>query len=1193
VTVEPFFGNYAFPNVAACANCGTENRAGRRFCSRCGAGLSQACAACGAANEPGDAFCGDCGTPLGGETPPRPAVAEPPRAAATAERRLVSVLFADLVGFTTLAESRDSEEVRELLSRYFESSRRLIELYGGTVEKFIGDAVMAVWGTPVAQEDDAERAVRTALDLVAAVSALGDEIGAPGLRARAGVLTGEAAVNLGAIGEGMVAGDLVNTAARIQAEAEPGIVLVGQATRRAAEAAVVFEAAGEHVLKGKAEPVQLYRAVRVAAARGGALRSMGLEAPFVGREPELRLVKELFHASAEQSRPQLVSIVGIGGIGKSRLAWEFFKYIDGLKEEVMWHRGRCLAYGEGVAYWALAEMVRTRARILEADDPAGAREKLAACLVEHLPDPEERDWVAPRLANLLGLEERADVDRQDLFAAWRLFFERLADEDPVVLVFEDLQWADPALLAFVDYLLEWSAGQRLYVLALARPELGSQNPEFARGVRNAATLALEPLPEATMAQLLDGYVPGLPAELRQQVLDRAQGVPLYAVETVRMLVDRGLLVEEQSVYRLTGEIRTLEVPETLHALAAARLDGLTPEERRLVQDGCVLGKTFTRAALSALAGLSELELDPLLSSLVRKEVLSFQADPRQPERGQYGFLQELLREVAYETLARRDRKERHLAAVAALNGLEHDAPEVVATHLLAAYRLAPDDDDAVELRARAAEALERAADRAASLAAPEEAQRYLDQAAELVDGPEQSAALLARAGRFAAQAGQPAQAREQFDAAIGLYERLGDAHAVARVGVALADVDVSEGRLEQAERRLEAAVATLEQAGPTEELAATLAELGRMKLLRGERTQAAATVERALRLAETLLTEETLVHALNSRALLLIWEERPVEGVLLLEGALRRARDANLYDAWRRVANNLMVFKVDRGLYAEAVELAAEIEARARQRGDRELLAGARFGPLAALIGLGRWQEALGRIEEADSLQGSSWSRYDLAEAIPLLCELGELARAQAMLDSLTSETATEQADAVAAFLGVTARLLRAQGRPGEALPVAEQALAYRSELGIGTSPVRRALGEAIQAAIQLDDLDKAESLLASVETLKPGQLNSLVRADAARFRALLCARRGEHAQADETARTAEAMFRELDLPFGLAVTQLEHAEWLVESGRGEEAQPLLAEARDTFARLEARPWLERLAASASDAQIAAAAGPL
>ena len=347
-----------------CSACGAENRAGRKFCASCGAPLALACPSCGAANEPDDRFCGECGASL------EQAFRSP--APAEAERRLVSVLFGDLVGFTPLSENRDPEEVRELLSRYFETARRVIDRYGGTVEKFIGDAVMAVWGTPIAREDDAERAVRAGLELVEVVGTLGGEVGAPELAMRVGVVTGDAAVTVGAEGEGMVAGDLVNTASRVQSAAEPGTVLVGERTRRASEAAVAFDDAGKHTLKGKSERVPLWRAERVIAARRGEGRTTGLEAPFVGREGELRLVKDLFHATSDERRARLVSIVGIAGIGKTRLSAEFERYIDGLVDDVFWHRGRCLAYGDGVAYWALAEMVRMRAGISEQEDVGAA-----------------------------------------------------------------------------------------------------------------------------------------------------------------------------------------------------------------------------------------------------------------------------------------------------------------------------------------------------------------------------------------------------------------------------------------------------------------------------------------------------------------------------------------------------------------------------------------------------------------------------------------------------------------------------------------------------------------------------------------------------------------------------------------------------------------------------------------------------
>src|SRR5712692_2622665 len=610
--------------MAACPNCGYDNPAGAKFCNGCGASLLGSCPSCGASNAPQARFCSECGTPLGDtalelNAAPAAATVEAP----VAERRLVSVLFADLVGFTSLSESRDSEEVREIQSRYFASCRRLIELYGGTVEKFIGDAVMAVWGTPIATEDDAERAVRAALDLVAAVPELEGS-----LEARAAVFTGEAAVTLGADGEGMVAGDLVNTASRAQAIAPPGAVYVGDATRRVTEQTVAYEDAGSHELKGKVGLVPLWRALRVVSGARGSLKSAGLEAAFVGRDRELRHIKDLFHASADDGKAHLVSIAGIAGIGKSRLGWEFYKYIDGIAGLSYWHRGRRLSYGEGVTYWALADMVRMRARIAEDEEAGSAAQKLTEVVEENVVDPDERRFVEPRLAHLLGLEEGSRYEREDLFAAWRLFFERLAERNPVILVFEDMQWADASLLDFIEYLLEWSRSSPIFVATLARPELLERRPTGGAGSRNFTAIYLEPLSEQAMNELLSGLVPGLPEELRWQILERAEGVPLYAVETVRMLLDRGLLVQEGSIYRPVGPVETLEIPETLHALIAARPDGLSAEERRVLQDGAVLGKTFTKQGLGALSGLAEGELDPLLASLVRKEVLSIQADPR-------------------------------------------------------------------------------------------------------------------------------------------------------------------------------------------------------------------------------------------------------------------------------------------------------------------------------------------------------------------------------------------------------------------------------------------------------------------------------------------------------------------------------------------------------------------------------------
>jgi len=1093
-----------------------------------------------------------------------------------AERRVVSVLFVDLVGFTAASEGRDAEETRELLSRYFELARTLVGRYGGTVEKFIGDAVMAVWGTPVATESDGERAVRAALDLVASIPELD-----PLLRARAGVLTGEAAVTLGATGEGMVAGDLVNTASRLQSAAEPGTVLVGEATRRVSEQAIVYVSAGEQELKGKAEPLAVWRALRVVSGVGGALKSAGLEPPFVGRDRELKLVKDLFHGCAQDGRAHLVSVTGIAGIGKSRLAWEFYKYFDGLVEQVWWHRGRCLAYGEGVAYWALADMVRMRCRIGEDEQPGTAREKLQATLAEHLQDAEERAFVEPRVAQLLGLEEGGSGDRQDLFAAWRLFFERLSDSSPVVLAFEDLQWADSSLLDFVEYLLEWSRDHPLYVVTLARPELQERRPGWGAGQRNFSSLYLEPLAEPAMEELLDGLVPGLPDALRGQILARAQGVPLYAVETVRMLLDRGLLAQEGAVYRPTGEVETLEVPETLQALIAARLDGLAPEERRLLQDGAVLGKTFTPAALAALSAVPESELQPLLAGLVRKEVLGVQSDPRSPERGQYGFLQDLVRHVAYQTLSKRERKAGHLAAAAHLHSVfadEDEVAEILASHYLAAVEAAPQADDAEATRAQAGGMLARAGERAGSLGAPEEGQRYYEQAAALAADAPLEAALLEQAGRLAARANRPGEARERLERAISLYTEGGEQQAAAGASAALADTDLAEGRLAEAAARLEQAVTELDQGLPSRELAAALAELGRMRALAGHGDEAAEPLERALTLAERLQLPEVFVQALTSKAVVLFNQGRLLEARMQLQGAVDLAHAEQLHASELRAGSNLAVVLEASDRYAEAVELDERLIAHARRGGDRRWESLLRTGDLILLFQLGRWDEALTIAAEEQAHAVSEAARAQLLAPAYIHCERGQLEAADALLAATDMARDSDNPQRRVGYAAVEARLLRAHGRHAEALAAAERALANLGELAITDAVIKTAWVEACEAALALTDLDKAEQLLAIAETLDPGQLTPLLHAHSLRLRARLDAARDTPSNVDEHFRASTALYREFDLTFHQAVSQLEHAEWLTRQDRAEEAKPLLTEAHQTFEQLQATPWLARTA---------------
>jgi class 3 adenylate cyclase/tetratricopeptide (TPR) repeat protein len=1095
----------------------------------------------------------------------------------------VSVLFADLVGFTTASEARDAEETRDLLSRYFEIARTIIERYGGTVEKFIGDAVMAVWGAPVAREDDPERAVRAALDLVASIPHLD-----PAVKARAGVLTGEAAVTLGAEGQGMVAGDLVNTASRIQSMADPGTVLVGEATKRAAEAAIVFEDAGTHALKGKSEPLELWSAVRVIGLRGGAARSTALEPPFVGRDRELRLVKELFHASSEDRHSNLVSVVGIGGIGKSRLVWEFEKYIDGLAQRVYWHSGRCLAYGDGVAFWALADMVRGRAGISEDEATESARSKLRVALEEHVPDSQERRFVEPRLRHLLGIEEGTIGDQENLFAAARMFFERLSEEAATVLLFEDIHWADSALLDFIEYLLEWSRDVPLFVLTLARPELLDRRPSWGSAKRNFTSIYLEPLSTEAMEALLTGPVPGLTDDLRARLLERAEGVPFYAVETVRMLLDRGILVREGDAYRLAGEIDTLEVPETLQALIAARLDGLTPEERRVVQHASVLGRTFTLRGLVSLSGQGEAELQPLLASLVRKEIVSLRTDPLSPERGQYGFLQDLVKKVAYDTLARRDRKTLHLAAAEYLRSLGDDDEivEVLAAHYVDAYRAAPDDTDAGEVRESARKMLVRAAERAASLAANEEAQHAFERAAALSDKPVEEAELIERAGVMAYVGGRTEAAGKHYERSIALFEAAGATHPAARVNARLAETMWDHGRLEQGLENMDRAYEVLSREEPDADLAALAAQIGRFSFFAGRHDIALERTEAALELAEALALPETLSQALNTKSLCFVAQGRMSEGSALLRHALDIAIEHDKPSAALRAYYNLsdVLCKVDR--YEDADACVREGLAYARRVGNRRFEAHF-LGQCYPLFALGKWEELL----EWTALLPQDWRPSRVAYnnvagtgviVLSLRAQLDEAER----LSSLVGEFATSgDAQERSSHRCGTAWLRLAHGDPSGALHDAEVALEVRGELGFTQEYVKEAFVVALEAALALDDVRRAEELLDLIDDLPPGHSPQYLQAQSMRFHARIA---GQGREAERLFKRATALFRELAMPFYLAASTLEYAEWLAREGRDGVAAPLAADARELFERLGAHPWLERAERIAGAARVPA-----
>jgi class 3 adenylate cyclase/predicted ATPase len=1162
-----------------CANCATENRAGRKFCVRCATPLATACPACGAPFDPGDRFCGECAAPLAAgsgtapEAPARAGTTSP--APPVAERRLVSVLFADLVGFTPFAEERDAEEVRDALSRYFDIAADVIGRYGGTVEKFIGDAVMAVWGAPAAREDDAERAVRAALDVVDSVRGLG-----PGVRARASVLTGDAAVTLGATNQGLVAGDLVNTAARLQSVAQPGTVLVGESTMRAASAAIDFEEAGEQALKGKVSPVPAWRALRVVAQRGGQGRSDLPEPPFVGRDEELRLLKELVAATGRDRRSRLVSITGPGGIGKSRLAWELEKYVDGISETIYWHRGRSPSYGEGIAFWALGEMVRWRCGLAEDDDDATTRERIRATAAQYVPSDEDLRWVEPALLTLLGLEPAPAGGRDVLFAAWRIFFERIAGQGTAVLLFEDLQWADTGLLDFIEYLLEWARSSPLLVVTLARPELFDRRPDWGAGTRNLTRLALEPLGDDAMRALLDSFVPGLPEAALQAILDRADGMPLYAVETVRALVADGRLERDGSTYRPTGDLGELTIPETLRSLIASRLDALDPADRSLVADAAVLGQSFGLAGLAAVGGHDPGQLEPRLRALVRRELFDLEIDPRSPERGQYRFVQSLIREVAHGTLGRRDRRARHLAAARYFEALGDDElAGLLANHYVAAHEASADgaEADAVAIQARLA--LSAAAERAANLGGHDQAVAHLRSAVAISADRAERAALLLRAAVSANAAARHDAAEALAREASTLAEEAADAVAVGRAQALLGEILIDAGNPGDAVTSLDAAIGAFPDEGPGDVRAALLATLSRALMRTGEPQRAVQVADLALDLAEHLDLERILAETLNNKGSSLSYLGRQREGAALLQAAVEVARAGGHVAAEVRALSNLGSTAEDPRRAYESNRAAAEL---GRRIGNRGL---ARWASVAAgyatfLLAAG-WDEALaeGARDAAIDAEHGVGSLLDEVRGLAIsafyLVARGE--PTDAVLERL-STLATEVSDAYASS---APRFLRSDRAlmAGEYERSVDEALAA-ADVDPQIRPEYLAL--AMRPALWAGDLERARAV---AERLGSDPATGLsITASRIAARAGIAALENRVDEAVAGYRDALSRLRDLGEDINVARYALDFVT-LVGADHPATREPA-AEARKIFERVGARPYLERL-----DAALAAPSG--
>jgi len=1089
---------------------------------------------------------------------------------------VTSVLFGDIVGFTPLSESRDAEEVRELLSRYFAECRTVIARYGGVVEKFIGDAVMAVWGVPVAREDDAERAVRAGLELVAAIDALGEDVGAPGLAMRVGIVTGEVAVTVGATDEGMVAGDSVNTAARVQSTAPPGQVWVDGTTRSLAGGVVGFEDTGSHDLKGKAEPLQLWRATGVVGSTRGGQRVDGLQAPLVGRDRELRLLKELFHACEESDRPRLVVVDGEAGMGKSRLGWEFETYCSGLAATIRWHRGRCLSYGDGVAFWALGEAIRGRLGLSEGETGDVVVDRLETGLVTYVADEDERDWLRPRLAILIGADTQAGPAREDLFAAWTAFLEHVADGNPLVLVVEDAEHADNGLLDFLDHLSS-TARAPVLVLVLARPDLLRRRPEL--GGRRAAAIRLEPLMDPAMGQLIDGLVTGLPPSARTALIGRAEGVPLFAVETVRALIDIDAVIPRDGRYvatdRLDAALQSLGAPASLHALIAARLDALTPAERHVVADASVLGQAFTREGLTALTP-EGVDFDATLTSLRRKDVISIETDRFSGERGQYRFVQGVVRQVAYSSQSKRDRRTRHLAAVDYLSSQSNDLEDlavVVAQHLLDAVDSSSSGDPELEgLSQRACDLLERAAYRAKGLGAPTEALGLAKTALDRSRDPIDRSRLHLLASEAASWAGRHTESLQHARLAMDGYDAeglAGDAgRAAAQTAAALTYLGDLDGALTLAMHRWQG----LEAVEGAEVAQLRLAEaVASAHWDRSDMDGVLTFGERYATLAETVGGPEERARALVGLANRSSVLGMTTEAHALYEGAVEIGREHGIPHVFGvALMNRALLYLVREP--TTAVSYLREADDVVRRSGF------ARFADYATVnLLLALWMT--GRLAEAASVLEERLDDVSTRELGPALAALG-VWLAEARGTDLPAEPDPEETfDGPAArdraCLEVSHALARGDTR--HAASRAAQSVQQLFALGLSDDFVVE-WPPFVLAALADHDLDGAERLLAPVATAVPGALSPAVAAQLHRLTGLLKAAKGDPpAEVEAELRAGIEALTSIGARGYAAQTEEDLGHWLLTQGRKDDAAPLLTHARAVYKEIGALGWLTRL----------------
>ena len=1139
--------------MAQCGRCGEENAAHARFCQACGTAL-----------------------------------VDPQGEDAQEERKIVSVLFCDLVGFTALSDNADPEDVRALLRPYFVAVRSALERQGGTVEKFIGDAVMAVFGAPVAHEDDAARAVRAALSILTAVAELRTPSGHQ-LAVRIGVATGEALVSLGArplSGEGLVAGDVVNTAARLQAAAPTGTCVVGEATYWLTRAAFRYAELEPASAKGKAERLPVWQ---VLGGVSPSARRSSSDGFFVGRERESALLARVVRRVVQERSPQFVTIIGEPGVGKSRLVSELRKAVEATSGAMTWRYGRCLPMGDGITFWALGEIIKEQADILDTDDLDSTRMKLAQTVEEAVQEPSERGWIAATLAPLVGLTtgERGAA-QEETFAGWRRFLEALAARQPLVLVVEDLHWADAALLAFLSHLRDASTNVPMLLLGTSRPELLTRTPEWVSRTGNSLPVPLPRLAETETAELLSKLLGAtvLDAATHALLLQRCGGNPLYAEEFVRLLHDPRVAGDPRA--STEAERRSLlPLPESLHALIAARVDTLALRDKAILYDAAVIGPAFWSAALAAVGDSDEVGIRLRLENLISREFLTSVEPARFAGHREYAFTHELIRHVAYGQIPRLARAAKHRATAgwleAAAGERVADHAEILAHHYGQALQLstAARDGDAIELRRALRRFTVLAADRAVHLD-PTVADGHFRRALDLLPAqhPERPA-ILNRATVAALAAGRTEGAAEAFEEARKASLEHGDRRTAAGSLLELASVLRDRGDTVSARNAADAGYLLLQDDGTSFELARALWFFAFDAWLSGRPEEALSWAGQLLEIAEVLGRNEIRGLALmeRGRARLDLDDPRGVEDVVRAVSATQAAVEegsSTAQGSWQLLnwhANLVEARWLADGTDA-ALSAAQEAERIARQRGLLHPLRAVRADGLKVLLDAGRWDELLTVYSDVTASQSQD-PQADYWQVVADICRAqvllhrGELSAVSAvMMHVLPQATSIGDLQVLGPALEVMSSLRLAQREDEEAV---SSVVAFLDKAQ--AVPSRRALHLPAQVRVCT-----AVGALALAERLMDGTDLRLRR----------------HASAHSTARATLAESQGA-IVGALKLFEDAAAQWSVYGDPWEQAQALfgagrcatrlgrphavraLSDAREVFLKLGARPAVREL----------------